>query len=226
MRISLALVALPLLMLACSSPESSSPVVVASEDGGVDASDEVDASEDLDAGADTSAPEPAAPVSIVLETDMGDIEIELDPARAPVTVANFLTYVDEKHYDGTVFHRVIPDFMIQGGGFDADDVERSTHDPITNEADNGLKNVRGTIAMARTSAPHSATAQFFINVVDNTGLDFTAKTVKGWGYAVFGKVTAGMDVADQIVAVPTGARGKFKQDAPLTPVVIKSAHRR
>lgn len=221
MRISLTLVALPFLTLACSSNEATSPLPVASEDSGV-----ADASEDLDAGVDASTPEPAAPVPIVLETDMGNIEIELDPAHAPVTVENFLTYVDEKHYDGTVFHRVIPNFMIQGGGFDADDVERPTHAPITNEADNGLKNLRGTIAMARTSAPQSATAQFFINVVDNTGLDFTAKTTKGWGYAVFGKVTTGMDVADKIVAVPTGARGKFTQDAPLTPVVIKSAHRR
>lgn len=221
MRISLTLVALPFLTLACSSNEATSPLPVASEDSGV-----ADASEDLDAGADASIPEPAAPVPIVLETDMGNIEIELDPAHAPVTVENFLTYVDEKHYDGTVFHRVIPNFMIQGGGFDADDVERPTHASITNEADNGLKNLRGTIAMARTSAPQSATAQFFINVVDNAGLDFTAKTTKGWGYAVFGKVTTGMDVADKIVAVPTGARGKFTQDAPLTPVVIKSAHRR
>lgn len=222
MRISLALVVAPFLSLACSSTGSSSPRPTTPE--GDSSAGDVDASDAPDAGVDV--PDPATPVSVILETDMGNIEIELDPVRAPITVANFLTYVDERHYDGTVFHRVIPEFMIQGGGFDADDAERPTHEPIRNEADNGLKNLRGTIAMARTSAPHSATAQFFINVVDNTGLDFTAKSLQGWGYTVFGKVTTGMDVADAIVAVPTGARGKFTQDAPLTPVVIKSAHRR
>ena len=169
---------------------------------------------------------PAAPVGIVFETDLGNIELELDPEHAPKTTANFLQYVDEKHFDGLLFHRVIPGFMIQGGGYDASYKERGTHDPIKNEADNGLKNLRGTISMARTSDPDSATSQFFISVANNAKLDFTAKTETGWGYAVFGKVTVGMDVADKIVAVPTGKAGPFTEDAPQTPITIKTAHRK
>lgn len=221
MRIAFAVALAPFVALACSSSEAPPPLEAPSSDGGV-----AEAASERDGGDDDAGVSPSGPVTVVLETDKGDIELELDPARAPVTVANFLSYVDEKHYDGTIFHRVIPDFMIQGGGYDVDSKERKTREPIVNEADNGLKNVRGAIAMARTTVPDSATAQFFIDVVDNPNLDFTAKTKEGWGYAVFGKVTSGIEVADAIVAVPTGARGPFSQDAPLTPVLIKSAHRR
>jgi peptidyl-prolyl cis-trans isomerase B (cyclophilin B) len=159
-------------------------------------------------------------------TNLGSFAIELDPAKAPKSVANFLAYVDAKHYDGTVFHRVIPTFMIQGGGFDAQLEKRSVREPIQNEADNGLKNLRGTVAMARTSEPHSATAQFFVNTVDNAFLDHTAKAGPGWGYAVFGKVIDGMDAVDKIKAVKTGASGPFAKDAPQSPVTITSVRRR
>ena len=169
-------------------------------------------------------PETASP-SVVLETSEGDITIELDPAKAPKTVENFLGYVDSGHYDGTVFHRVISNFMIQGGGMDAKMIERDTGAPIENEADNGLKNEKGTIAMARTSDPHSATAQFFINAADtNDFLNHTGKSGSGWGYCVFGRVTDGMDVVDKIRNVPTGSRG-MHQDVPLDPVVIQKARR-
>lgn len=164
----------------------------------------------------------AANPVVVIATNHGDIQVELAQDKAPKSVENFLSYVKDGHYDGTVFHRVISNFMIQGGGFSADMQQKPTKAPITNEADNGLANKRGTIAMARTGAPHSATAQFFINVVDNDFLNFTAKNSRGWGYAVFGKVTKGMDVADKIRAVPTGAAGPFRRDAPTTPVVIES----
>jgi peptidyl-prolyl cis-trans isomerase B (cyclophilin B) len=164
--------------------------------------------------------------AIVLETNLGTIEIALDAERAPNTVANILRYVDAGHYDGTIFHRVIPGFMAQGGGYDAAYAKKSTHDPAQNEADNGLKNLRGTVAMARTSDPHSATAQFFVNVADNAFLDHTAKTAAGWGYTVFGKVTSGMDVVERMVAVKTGSQGPFSKDAPLDPIVINSARRR
>ncbi|MBK8014966.1 MAG: peptidyl-prolyl cis-trans isomerase [Deltaproteobacteria bacterium] len=160
---------------------------------------------------------------VILSTSMGDISLELDQEKAPKTVANFLAYVKSGHYDNTVFHRVINGFMIQGGGFTTDLKQKSTKAPVGNEADNGLKNVRGSIAMARTSDPHSATAQFFINVVNNTSLDHTEKSTRGWGYTVFGHVTKGMDVVDKIKAVKTGARGPFGSDVPLTDVVIKSA---
>lgn len=159
-------------------------------------------------------------------TNLGSFAIELDPAKAPKSVANFLAYVDAKHYDGTVFHRVIPTFMIQGGGFDQQLEKKSTLAPIQNEADNGLKNTRGTVAMARTSDPHSATAQFFVNTVDNAFLDHTAKAGPGWGYAVFGKVISGMESVDKIKAVKTGEAGPFAKDAPQTPVVIQSVRRR
>ncbi|MDC3955508.1 peptidylprolyl isomerase [Polyangium jinanense] len=157
------------------------------------------------------------------DTNHGSFEITLDPQAAPQTVANFLQYVNEGHYDGTIFHRVIPGFMAQGGGYDATYEKKSTHKPVTNEADNGRKNTRGTVAMARTSDPHSATAQFFVNVADNAFLDHTAKTDSGWGYTVFGQVTSGMDVVDRIVSQETGKRGPFSKDAPLEPVVINSA---
>ena len=157
-----------------------------------------------------------------LETTKGTIEVELFSDEAPKTVANFLAYVESGHYDGTVFHRVIPDFMVQGGGFTAEMSQKSTREPIENEADNGVANGRGTLAMARTSDPHSASAQFFINVADNTFLDHTAKTAQGWGYAVFGRVVDGMDVVDEIVAVPTGNHGPH-QNVPREPVVIESA---
>ena len=167
-----------------------------------------------------------AATTVVIETDLGTIEIALDEERAPKSVANFLTYVDEKHYDGTVFHRVIPGFMAQGGGYDASYEKRSVHEPVENEADKTRKNTRGTVAMARTSEPNSATAQFFINVADNAFLDHTAKSGSGWGYTVFGEVTSGMDVADKMVAAKTGAQGPFAKDAPLTPILIKSARRK
>lgn len=157
---------------------------------------------------------------VLLDTSMGQIQIELNPEKAPVTVKNFIGYVEAKHYDGLVFHRVIPGFMIQGGGMTPDLQPRKTKAPIKNEASNGLKNERGTIAMARTSDPDSATSQFFINVVDNKSLD--RPNPDGHGYAVFGKVTRGMDVVDKIVAVETGNRGPYS-DVPVKPVVIKSA---
>ncbi|MCW5837650.1 MAG: peptidyl-prolyl cis-trans isomerase [Labilithrix sp.] len=164
--------------------------------------------------------------SVVVETDLGTIEIDLDEERAPKTVANFLAYVDAKHYDGTIFHRVIPGFMAQGGGYDASYEKKPVRDAVENEADNGLKNARGTVAMARTSDPHSATAQFFVNVKDNGFLDHTGKNASGWGYAVFGTVTSGMDVVDKIVSVPTGSKDSFAKDAPLENVTIKSARRK
>jgi cyclophilin family peptidyl-prolyl cis-trans isomerase len=164
-------------------------------------------------------------IPITLETDMGTVKIVLDPDKAPKTVENFLKYVDKGHFEGTIFHRVIPGFMAQGGGFDAEYEKRPTSPPVENEAFNGLKNTRGTLAMARTSDPHSATAQFFVNVADNGFLDHKEKTQSGWGYTVFGRVTSGMDVVDKIVGVKTGAQGPFQKDAPLTPIAIKSMKR-
>jgi peptidyl-prolyl cis-trans isomerase A (cyclophilin A) len=160
----------------------------------------------------------AAPI-VTLDTSMGAIKIELDQAKAPATVANFLSYVKGGHYDGTVFHRVIPNFMIQGGGMDAAMKEKTTRAPIKNEAANKLRNERGTIAMARTADPDSATAQFFINVRNNAALDYG---VGGPGYAVFGRVIEGMDVVDKIVGVQTASRGPH-QNVPVSPVVIRSA---
>lgn len=159
---------------------------------------------------------------VEFDTTHGAIVIELDAQKAPVTVANFLDYVESGHYDGTVFHRVIDGFMIQGGGMDSKMNEKRTGTPIKNEADNGLKNDVGTIAMARTSDPHSAAAQFFINVKNNDFLNYTSPTPQGWGYAVFGKVTNGMDVVNQIKGVATGRYGHHA-DVPTTPVVINSA---
>ena len=162
-----------------------------------------------------------AETRVKLETSLGDIVLALDEQSAPDTVANFLQYVRDGFYDGTLFHRVIDGFMIQGGGFTDDYQQKSTRAPIRNEADNGLPNDRGTIAMARTPDPHSATAQFFINVADNAFLNHTAPTAQGWGYAVFGRVVEGMDVVDAIRQVPTGAAGPFRQDVPRTPVLIE-----
>jgi len=159
---------------------------------------------------------------VILHTNQGDILVELDAANAPKTVENFLAYVRDGFYDGTIFHRVISNFMIQGGGFDVDMQQKPTRAPVQNEADNGLKNVRYTLAMARTSDPHSATAQFFINVSDNDFLNFTAANPQGWGYAVFGKVIEGMDVVETIKGVKTGSRG-FHQDVPTEAVIIEKA---
>jgi cyclophilin family peptidyl-prolyl cis-trans isomerase len=162
---------------------------------------------------------------VLMSTSEGDIKIELFADKAPISVKNFLRYVDEGHYDGTIFHRVIKGFMIQGGGFDAEFNEKSAHAAIRNEAGNGLKNVRGTLAMARTNEVDSATAQFFINVVDSDFLDHRDETARGFGYAVFGKVIEGMDVADKIRNAPTGRKGPFPQDAPLETRLIKSVKR-
>jgi cyclophilin family peptidyl-prolyl cis-trans isomerase len=162
---------------------------------------------------------------VKLSTTMGDIVVEVYPDKAPKTVANFLKYVDDGFYNGTIFHRVISNFMIQGGGFTEEFTKKTTAAPVMNEANNGLKNDRGTIAMARTSDPHSATAQFFINVKNNDFLDHTAPTPNGWGYCVFGKVVDGMTVVDKIRAVPTGAAGPFPKDVPKTAVVINKAER-
>lgn len=162
---------------------------------------------------------------IRLTTSAGVIELELDAAKAPVTVKNFLDYVDAGHYNGTIFHRVIPNFMIQGGGFDPGLKEKAkTRAPIQNEADNGLKNLAGTIAMARTGEPHSASAQFFINAKDNDFLDHRGKTMQGWGYAVFGKVTKGMDVVKKIETTATKSVGPF-ENVPAKDVVIQKAER-
>jgi peptidyl-prolyl cis-trans isomerase B (cyclophilin B) len=159
---------------------------------------------------------------ITLHTNYGDITIELDFEKAPKTAANFKQYVEEGFYNGTIFHRVIDGFMIQGGGFTEDFEQKKTRDPIENEADNGLPNLTGTLAMARTNDPHSATAQFFINVKDNAFLNHTGKNSSGWGYCVFGKVTAGMDVVNKIKGVKTGTKG-FHQDVPKEAVIIQSA---
>jgi peptidyl-prolyl cis-trans isomerase B (cyclophilin B) len=164
----------------------------------------------------------AAEPQVDLKTSAGTIRLELYPAKAPKTVANFLQYVKDGHFDGTIFHRVIPDFMIQGGGFDGSYKQKATRDPIQNEAKNGLKNDLGTIAMARTNAPHSASAQFFINVKNNDFLN-AALAQDGWGYAVFGKVIAGMDVVTKISKLPTGSGGPFRSDVPREAVLIQSA---
>jgi peptidyl-prolyl cis-trans isomerase B (cyclophilin B) len=162
---------------------------------------------------------------VVMETNYGKITIELYADKAPISVKNFLQYVDEKHYDGTIFHRVIPDFMIQGGGFEPGLKEKKTHDPIKNEAGNGIKNERGTIAMARTGEPDSATAQFFINTVDNKKLD-RASAKDNVGYAVFGRVIDGMDVVDEIRRVKTEvAQADVHEDVPVKDVIIRSVRR-
>jgi len=162
----------------------------------------------------------SAPV-VKITTSKGDIEIELNAQKAPKTVKNFLRYVNRGQYNGTVFHRVIKGFMVQGGGYDTRFQKKHTEQAIVNEADNGLKNDRGTIAMARTNVPHSATAQFFINTANNDSLNYTGKTMSGWGYAVFGKVTKGMQVVDNIENTKTGAKAPFTRDAPLQDIIIE-----
>jgi peptidyl-prolyl cis-trans isomerase B (cyclophilin B) len=173
----------------------------------------------LMAGADMAT---AGNPKVEMETSKGKFVIELYPEKAPDTVKNFLNYVDTKFYDGTIFHRVIPKFMIQGGGFTADMKRKSAGAPIKNEADNGLKNERGTIAMARTNDPHSATAQFFINTVNNDFLNHKSKTTQGWGYVVFGKIVTGMDVVDAISSVKTVMRGMYR-DVPEEIIDIRNA---
>jgi peptidyl-prolyl cis-trans isomerase A (cyclophilin A)/peptidyl-prolyl cis-trans isomerase B (cyclophilin B) len=165
----------------------------------------------------------AAPLpKVLMKTSMGDITIELYADKAPKSVENFLQYVKDKHYDGTVFHRVIDGFMVQGGGFTADLRQKPTRAPIANEANNGLSNLRGTVAMARTNDPNSATAQFFINVVDNQRLDHVSpENAYTWGYAVFGKVIAGMDVVDKMRVVETAPQGPLPKDVPKTPILIQ-----
>jgi len=157
---------------------------------------------------------------VEMVTSKGVIKLELDAENAPITVANFLEYVKSGHFEGTIFHRVIPGFVIQGGGLQSGMREKPTNAPIENEADNGLKNLTGTICMARTNDPHSATSQFFINLKDNSFLDHTGKNAQGWGYAVFGKVTEGMDVVEAIAAVRTGNAGHH-QDVPVEDIVIE-----
>ena len=176
-------------------------------------------SDDVTAVGDDPAPR------VVLETSAGSVTLELDPARAPETVANFLEYVDSGFYDGTIFHRVIEGFMVQGGGFTDSLMKKATRAPVRNEADNGLSNRRHTIAMARTSEPNSATAQFFINHVDNTMLDHTARTPRGWGYTVFGRVVDGQQTVDTIAETPTGAAGPFSSDVPRETILIETARR-
>lgn len=163
-----------------------------------------------------------------LETTAGPVTVELFEDKAPQTVANFLRYVEDGFYDGTQFHRVIAGFMIQGGGFDRSGQRKATRAPIQNEADNGVSNTRGTLSMARTGNPHSATAQFFINLVDNRNLDFAGKNARGWGYAVFGKVTDGMAVVDNIAREPTSSQrlnGMLARDVPEVPILITRAYR-
>ncbi len=156
---------------------------------------------------------------VTIKTNMGEFEVELDAGKAPLSTANFLQYVKDQHYDGTVFHRVIPGFMVQGGGFDKSFNQKPTRDSIKNEAENGMKNLRGTLAMARTNVVDSATSQFFVNLKDNSFLDHGDRD---FGYAVFGKVTGGMDVVDKIAETPTGSKGSFAKDCPQTDVVIES----
>ncbi len=168
------------------------------------------------------ASDKTATSKVLIKTNLGDMTVELYPDKAPKTVENFLAYVNAGFYDGTIFHRVIDNFMIQGGGFTRDLRQKPTRPAIANEAKNGLSNLRGTLAMARTGDPNSATAQFFINVVDNPRLDYTSDANGAtWGYCVFGKVTSGAEIIDKIKAVPTGAQGPFKSDVPTTPVVIE-----
>ena len=159
---------------------------------------------------------------VEIKTNLGAIQIELYADQAPKTVENFLSYVNDDYYTSTIFHRVIAKFMIQGGGFDQNYTQKPTRQPVENEAANGLKNTLGTIAMARTNEPHSASSQFFINVANNDFLDYTAPTMQGYGYTVFGKVTAGMDVVNAIAGTPTGANGPFNRDVPQNMIVIES----
>ncbi|HEX4936008.1 MAG TPA: peptidylprolyl isomerase [Gemmatimonadaceae bacterium] len=169
---------------------------------------------------DVVAPVPAGATKVRFETSRGAFTVELDSARAPLSVANFLQYVRDRHYDNTIFHRVIGNFVVQGGGYQPDGTEKPTRPPVVNESGNGLSNRRGTVAMARTDDPHSATSQFYVNLADNLALD---PAPARWGYAVIGRVVEGMDVIDRIASVPTGEQGPFTEDAPLEPIVIGSA---
>jgi cyclophilin family peptidyl-prolyl cis-trans isomerase len=170
------------------------------------------------------APAPVANPRVALHTSQGDIVLELDPVKAPKSVENFLQYVRDGHYNGTIFHRVIDNFMAQGGGFTADLQQKPTRAPIQNEANNALSNLRGSVAMARTNDPHSAAAQFFINLVDNPRLDYVSdQNGFTWGYTVFAKVVEGMETVDKIRAIPTGPQGPFARDVPQTAIVIESA---
>jgi len=173
-------------------------------------------------GADDSGSSPTGNPVVALSTSKGDITVELFPEQAPISVANFLSYVDGEFYDGTIFHRVVPGFVIQGGGFTADMEQKSPGEPIKNEANNGLKNLRGTLSMARTSAVDSATSQFFISLKDNEALDHRDETARGFGYAVFGKVVAGMDVVDAIAETETTTRGVY-QNVPTEAIGITTA---
>lgn len=170
----------------------------------------------------TEKPMSDTPSKVKVTTSLGDIIIQLNTEKAPISSANFLAYVNEGFYNGTIFHRIIPGFMAQGGGFDTDFNQKAVHDPIKNEADNSLPNKRGTLAMARTNVPDSATAQFFINYKDNAFLNHTSPTASGWGYAVFGEVIEGMDVVDEMAKQPTGNRGGH-QDVPKTDIIIEKA---
>jgi cyclophilin family peptidyl-prolyl cis-trans isomerase len=170
---------------------------------------------------------PALAQKVELDTTVGKIVLQLDASAAPKTVENFIAYVKSGHYDGTQFHRVIPGFMVQGGGYTADYAQKPTRPPVKNEAEQaskaGLVNAPGTIAMARTSDPHSASSQFFINVADNTFLNYRESTAQGYGYTVFGKVVSGMDVVEKMAKAPTGAGGPFPKDVPVEKILIKSA---
>ena len=201
-----------------SETEEAAPPPAAPGDTAEEA--EMDALEEEEGEADI--PTGAGPVVVELTTSAGAMKLELYPAKAPKTVDNFLSYVRNGFYDGTIFHRVKPGFVIQGGGFTPEMVKKDTEAPIENEAHNGLRNVRGSICMARTNDPHSATSQFFINTVDNPALDFRDRSIQGWGYAVFGKVVEGIDVMEQIERVPTTSRDGY-QDVPVDAVIIETA---
>jgi cyclophilin family peptidyl-prolyl cis-trans isomerase len=245
-RYSLLAVALLVFLAACGSQpdpetatETAPPVVEAPEAPAETPETEAPATEEPVAAvipppAPTPAPKaapvppkeaaPVGPPVVAIRTNKGTMRIELFPDKAPKTVANFLAYVDDKFYDGTIFHRVMPDFMIQGGGFTADMVEKNTRAPVANESQGGESNVRGTISMARTNDPHSATGQFIINHANNRMLDFGARGANQWGYAVFGRVIEGMEVVDAIAATPTGNKGPY-QNVPIENVVIESIRR-
>lgn len=218
---------LVMLLTACGGGGSDTVVettpLQAAEAASEIASDAVDSQ--TSATQSTLPKDASSSLSVVMRTTLGDIQIQLDAEQAPITVANFLDYVDAGHYQQAIFHRVIAGFMIQGGGFTADYQRLATENPIINEANNGLDNDRYTIAMARTSNAHSATDQFFINVADNAFLNYTAPVGNGWGYAVFGRVVDGFEVVDQIESVTTGAEGPFGSDVPVEPVIILDVDR-
>lgn len=213
-----------LILAACGPSDTATPQVAPTESSTATASTNPDSTVNS-ATTDAASAETSDLPQVRFVTNYGAFTVELNALEAPETVANFLRYVDNGFYHGTLFHRVIDGFMIQGGGFTADYQRKQTFDPILNEADNALKNLRGSIAMARTSSPHSATAQFFVNLVDNAFLNHRNKSAQGWGYTVFGRVVEGMSTVDQIAKVSTGAAGPFRQDAPAEQVIIESATR-